>query len=354
MLRVFQGAVTLLLLSVFFAYLIAPATAAVRRRVRLGPRQRPVSQAAAILILYAAIGVGGLLVWRAFGAAVIHWASVTAPATVDHLFGGANVAQIERSIRHAPLPAAVRDGMFHASVAIAGSLEHESRRTLAETIDASRYAWWLLVAPALAFPLLTGAPAFQRSALRVLPRGHLQWRAEEYLRDVNSVLAGYVRAQMAAALIVGVTAVFGFLVLGIPSAVSLGVTTGVLELVPGIGPLTALLVTTSQASGRVLAVVVFWVLLRVMQDYIVYPRLISHGMHLSTPAVILTIWCGAVLARAPGVLLAIPVAGFLSVSLRHWREYRDIERLVRHPPIPEASQEAKTIQHEDHQAHQEH
>jgi len=288
--------------------------------------------------LYAAIAVGGLLVWRVFSAAVIHWATVTAPATVDHLFAGGNVSQIERSIRHAPLPAVMREGMFHASAAIAGSLEHESRRTLAETIEASRYAWWLLLAPVLAFPLLTGAPAFQRSALRVLPRGHLQWRAEEYLRDVNSALAGYVRAQMAAALIVGVIAVCGFVALGIPSAVSLGVTTGVLELVPGIGPLTALLVTTSQANGRMLAVVIFWVILRVMQDYVVYPRLISHGMHLSTPAVILTIWCGAVLARAPGVLLAIPIAGFLSVSWRHWREYRDIERLVRHPPMREEVQ----------------
>jgi predicted PurR-regulated permease PerM len=53
-------------------------------------------------------------------------------------------------------------------------------------------------------------------------------------------------------------------------------------------------------------------------------------MHLSTLAVVLTIWCGAALARAPGVILAIPVAGFLSVSVRHFREYRDIERLV-HP-----------------------
>jgi hypothetical protein len=48
-----------------------------------------------------------------------------------------------------------------------------------------------------------GAPSFQRSALRVLPRGHLRWRGEEYLRDVNSALAGYVRAQTAAGVLVG-------------------------------------------------------------------------------------------------------------------------------------------------------
>jgi hypothetical protein len=28
------------------------------------------------------------------------------------------------------------------------------------------------------------------------------------------------------------------------------------------------------------------------------------------------------------VILAIPAAGFLSVSVRHWREYREIEHLV--------------------------
>jgi predicted PurR-regulated permease PerM len=51
-------------------------------------------------------------------------------------------------------------------------------------------------------------------------------------------------------------------------------------------------------------------------------------MHLSTVAVILTVWAGAALAQAPGVIVAIPIAGFVSVSIRHWREYREIERLV--------------------------
>jgi predicted PurR-regulated permease PerM len=69
--------------------------------------------------------------------------------------------------------------------------------------------------------------------------------------------------------------------------------------------------------------------LRVLQDYVIYPRLIRRGMHLGTPTVIVTMWIGAVLGGAAGVILAIPVAGFLSVSLRHWREYRAIEHLVR-------------------------
>jgi predicted PurR-regulated permease PerM len=215
-----------------------------------------------------------------------------------------------------------------------GYIEREVRSTLNELIAAARYARWLAVAPLLAFLLLTAAPGFRRSTLRVLPHGHLQWRAEEYVRDVNSALAGYVRAQAAAALIVGLACVAGFVMLGLPSAVSLGVAAGVLELVPAIGPLTALLVAGSQAGDRVLAVIAFLGVLRIVQDYVIYPRLIRRGMHMSTLAVILTIWMGAVLAGAAGVILAIPVAGFLSVSYRHWREYRAIERLVRSKAHP--------------------
>jgi predicted PurR-regulated permease PerM len=95
-----------------------------------------------------------------------------------------------------------------------------------------------------------------------------------------------------------------------------------------------MLVAAMQAGDRLFAVLAFLAVLRVVQDYVIYPRLIRHGMHMSTLAVILTIWIGAALAGAAGVILAIPVAGFISVSYRHWREYRDIERLVAGSEVP--------------------
>lgn len=181
----------------------------------------------------------------------------------------------------------------------------------------------------MAFILLSSAPSFQRSALRVLPRGHLQWRGEEYLRDVNSALASYVRAQTVAGVLVGITSVAGFVLLGLPSAVSMGVAAGVLELIPAIGPLTVMLMVATQAGDKVWSALIFLVVLRLAQDYLVYPRLVRRGLHMPTPAVILTVWGGAALAGAAGVILAVPAAAFATVSLRHWREYRDIERLVR-------------------------
>ena len=325
MLRLIEGAGVLLLLSVFLAYMLAPALPPIRRRVRIGRRRRPISDAAAIFLIYAGLFVPGVFLWRMSAPAVKHWIGVTAPATVDRLFAGGTAAPLHAAF--APLPAPLRTTLTRTGERVAASIEHSTRATLAELITAARYAAWLAVTPVVAFLLLTGAPAFQRSALRVLPHGHLQWRFEEFLRDVNSALAGYVRAQAAAGLIVGAICGVGFALIGTPSAISLGVLAGILELVPAIGPLTVLLVATAQGE-RIVASVIFLALLRIVQDYVVYPRLIRRGMHLSTLAVIVTVWTGAVLAGAAGVIIAIPAAGFLSVSMRHWREYREIERLL--------------------------
>jgi predicted PurR-regulated permease PerM len=324
MLRSALGGAVLLLLSIYFAYLIAPAVVAVRRRVRVGARKRPISDPAAILLIYILVFVPAVLGWRNGRDNVEEFVNVTAPNAVERLFSGSAIQPLDRAIARAPLPAGGRERVRTMARRATAYLEHETRSTLADLIAAAPQAPWLAVAPVLAFVLLTGAPGFQRSTLRVLPHGHAQWRAEEYFRDVNSALAGYVRAQLAAAIIVGTVCVSGFMLMNVPGAVSLGVAAGILELLPAIGPLTALLIACSQATGHVVEVFVFLAALRVLQDYIIYPRLIRRGMHLSTPAVIATMWTGAA-----GVILAIPVAGFLSVSLRHWREYRAIEHLVR-------------------------
>ena len=318
MIRILEGAGILGLLAVFFSYLLAPAVDAIRRRIHVGRRQRPLPRVAAILLVYAMLFMPGALAWRAAAPAVVQWVRVTAPAAIARVFASSRV----------PLPARVDQVVGGAVSAFFAYVEREIRRALDDLVAAAEYVRWLAVTPVIAFVLLAYAPAFRRSALRVLPHGHLRWRGEEYFRDVNSALAGYTRAQLAAGLIVGVACAAAFTVLGVANALSTGVVAGLLELVPVIGPLTVVVLAAGQAAHPIL-VIVFLVSFRIVQDYLVYPRLIRRGMHLSSIAVIVAVWIGAALQGAAGVMLAIPVAGCLSVSLRHWREYYAIERLVR-------------------------
>jgi hypothetical protein len=65
--------------------------------------------------------------------------------------------------------------------------------------------------------------------------------------------------------------------------------------------------------------------LRIVQDYVVYPRLIGQGIHLHPLAVIFAILAGEKLGGVPGVFLAIPLVAILTVSYRHWLEHHGNE-----------------------------
>jgi predicted PurR-regulated permease PerM len=185
----------------------------------------------------------------------------------------------------------------------------------------------------LSFFLLKDAESFRRSALQMLPRGRWRWRGDEFFQDVNSTLAAYTRAQLSACLLVGAICAVGFSLIGLPSPLVLGLIAGLFEFVPLAGPLVlailaALVAILASGFASALIVLLFLGVLRVVQDYFIYPRLIGHGIHLHPLAVILAILCGAELAGVAGIFLAIPMVAILTVSYRHWLEHRGSEGLA--------------------------
>ena len=125
----------------------------------------------------------------------------------------------------------------------------------------------------------------------------------------------------------------GFALFGLPSPLVLGVIAGVLEFVPLAGPLVVAVLAIALAllhSGFGLAFLVFIFLgvLRIVQDYVLYPRIIGEGIHLHPLAVILAILAGAEIAGVAGIFLAIPVIAVITVSYRHWLEHRGHETIA--------------------------
>jgi predicted PurR-regulated permease PerM len=187
--------------------------------------------------------------------------------------------------------------------------------------------------PILGFFLLKDADSFRRSALQMLPRGRWRWRGDEFFQDVNSTLAAYIRAQLTASFFSGAICAGGFAIFGLPSPLVLGLIAGLFEFVPMLGPvlialIAALIAVFHSGFSSALMVLVFLGVLRIAQDYIVYPRLIGHGIHLHPLAIIMAILCGEKLAGVAGVFLAIPVVAVVTVSYRHWMEHRGSEGLA--------------------------
>jgi predicted PurR-regulated permease PerM len=199
-------------------------------------------------------------------------------------------------------------------------------------VNVLSYVPWLILIPILAFFFLKDADSFRRSALNMLPQGRIRWRGDEFFQDVNSTLAAYIRAQLTACLFIGTVCTLGFLIIGVPYALALGVMAGMLEFIPLLGPLVVAVVTVTVAgfdSGtEAIVVIIFLGVLRVVHDYVIYPRIIGSGIHLHPLAIILAILAGHELAGVTGIFLAIPVIAVLTVTYRHWLEHRGSSGLV--------------------------
>jgi predicted PurR-regulated permease PerM len=166
----------------------------------------------------------------------------------------------------------------------------------------------------------------------VLPRGIWRWRGDEFFDEVNSTLAAYIRAQLLACLLIGTVCTLGFSLIRVPYALLLGVVAGLLEFIPLVGPLVvgglATLVASFYSAKQAIAVVAFLGILRIVHDYVIYPRLIGHGIHLHPLVVILAILSGAELGGVAGIFLAIPVVAVVSVCYRHGLQHRSTAGLV--------------------------
>ena len=80
-------------------------------------------------------------------------------------------------------------------------------------------------------------------------------------------------------------------------------------------------------SSSALIVILFLTVLRIVQDYFIYPRLIGQGSSSSSGRDHRDL-AGAELAGIAGIFLAIPVVAILTVSYRHWLEHRGSEGLA--------------------------
>jgi predicted PurR-regulated permease PerM len=99
-----------------------------------------------------------------------------------------------------------------------------------------------------------------------------------------------------------------------------------------VGPLSIAVLATSiagfESSGEAIAVVIFLGVLRILQDYVFYPRIVGEGIHLHPLAIILAILGGGELAGATGIFLAIPVVAMVTVTYRHLLEHRGSRGIV--------------------------
>jgi predicted PurR-regulated permease PerM len=136
---------------------------------------------------------------------------------------------------------------------------------------------------------------------------------------IDLKLGAFVRGQLLLVVAVAATLSAVFWAIGEPYWLLVGAFAGVVELVPIIGPLAAgglavaVGLTASWTTALYAGIAVL--IVRVLEDYLVMPRVLGSAVGLSPLIVLVAVFAAGIVMGGLAVLLAIPVAAVLATLL---------------------------------------
>lgn len=318
----------IVVLAIFFAYFIEPL-------VRIIERPFEKRYSGKFMLRSLAIAISYLIVFSVLGIAVSYIAPIVSEQARDFTANLPNLANsirnqinvLSRRFQRYNIPDELEKQISERITATVGEYGSALTTTIGSlAINTVMFLPWLVLIPILAFFFLKEAYVFRLSVLRVFPAGNWRIRVERIITDVNKTLRSYVRAQLLSCLIIGCTCTIGFYAIGLNYALLLGVLAAIFEFIPLIGPLTIgiLSVTVagfSNSSHQALITAGFLIVLRVVHDYVTYPRIVRGSIHLHPLAIILSVLAGEQIAGIPGVFLSIPIVAIATVLYKHILEH---------------------------------
>ena len=168
----------------------------------------------------------------------------------------------------------------------------------------------LIIMPFMLFYLLRDGKGLRDYITQFLPN-KLREPVGKVLSDVNQQLANYVRGQITVAVIVAIMFIIFFKIIGLRYAVALGVTAGVLNLVPYLGSFLAMLpaLVLGLIAGPVmlLKVIIVFIVEQTIEGRFVSPLILGSQLNIHPITILFVLLTSGSMFGIWGVLLGIPI-----------------------------------------------
>jgi predicted PurR-regulated permease PerM len=178
-----------------------------------------------------------------------------------------------------------------------------------------------ILALIVTFYFLVDGQMLRDRTVALLPDPHRQ-RTVDVMGRIHDVLGKWLRGQLALVILVAVVVYVALgPILHLPYALGIAILTGVLEIIPLIGPLIATAIAAVDAFARggpqlAAIVVVIYFVLRQVEDQVVMPIVIGRAVHLHPVVTIFAVLVGLSVYGVLGGLLGVPVAAAVNVVFR--------------------------------------
>ena len=168
----------------------------------------------------------------------------------------------------------------------------------------------LIIMPFMLFYLLRDGKGLRDHITQFLPTKFRE-PVGKILTDVNQQLSNYVRGQITVAVIVAIMFIIFFKIIGLRYAVTLGISAGVLNLVPYLGSFLAMIpaLVLGLIAGPVmlLKVIIVFIVEQTIEGRFVSPLILGRQLNIHPITILFVLLTSGSMFGIWGVLLGIPI-----------------------------------------------
>lgn len=316
----FAAAILLpILFSTFFYYALRPLVDYLDRKM---PRYLAILL---IYLVFVVVGTGVILYIGPQITAEVSALSNIPPEKIEELKSNTNeiVKKIENFLRLENLPS--MGAIIYNNYQKINEIVYHLIANMLSALASIAIA--LALTPFVLFYFLRDGNLMSRFILRFVPN-EFQEEVQAILQDIDSTLSEFILAQMTVAGIVGSLLFIGYLIIGLPQALSLALFAMVFYIIPILGTfiaiIPALLVGFSISFAMTVKVVLVMLVAHYFEANLLTPHLMSQRLKIHPLTIILLLLAAGSLYGLLGLLLVTPTYAILKVIV--WNLYK-ISRL---------------------------
>ena len=309
------------LFAIFFAYLIDPLVSKLEKWVK--------GRGRAIAIIYVLLAILVGIFFTFVGPRIGHQGAKLGESAPD-LLQKVSSGEIIDKIGADHLTKPTRDQLKQFLSSHSAQIKALAQRAGLRVAEVAQNLWLLVLIPILAAFFLKDGRSFSNVGLSFVNSKPQREFMEGVLADMNQMLAHFIRAQLTLAALSLVIYTSVLAIMRVPYALVLGTAGGVMEFIPVVGPLVAAVLILGIALlmgySHWIVLLAFLGAWRLIQDYVVSPRVLGEKMELHPLAAIFGVLAGGEIAGVLGVYLSIPVMASLRIVWRRWQLYSEKRR----------------------------
>lgn len=178
----------------------------------------------------------------------------------------------------------------------------------------------MLLGPFLAFFMVKDGRRVMRAVMELVPN-HLFETALSLQHQINFQIGQFVRARLLESFIVGLVTAIGLMMISFPYPIILGVIAGITNLIPYLGPLLGavpafcIALVNGYTSLDIALMALVYIVAQLIDAGLLIPVLVAKIVDLHPVTVILVIIAGAQVLGILGMIISIPVASTVKVTV---------------------------------------